>query len=211
MKALVLLGDVIASRKVTGEIDPLLDKLASIKKEINREFRKDLKAPFKMIKGKDEFGLVTIRPTFLYSLVGKIAQTLHPFRARYVVVEGIIDVGVASRDVAAMDGPAFHRAADIMAELKDSMLPFGLECDRGQVDRLVENQINLLLSIQAKWTEKQMAIFRLYQKMENQVEVAGRLGISQPAVSASLRAIGAYEIIIMEDRLHKAIESLYSR
>lgn len=201
----VILGDVISSRRVKDK-EAFQNKLQETCNEINTLYADDIYAEFKILKGIDEIEGVLFDLSRSYDIISAILEKLYPNLMRFVLVDDYIDTAIESRDVAKMDGPAFHKASDIMGELKKSKLIFGISIEDKAIENLISGEINLILLFKKNWSAKQHLIVKEYKETGNQHEVAKRLGITQQAVSKALNRSLWEEIRHIEQGLNYALE-----
>lgn len=182
----VVLGDVVESR---GRADraALRGTIETALAGANDRYAQDLVAEFALVKGVDEVAGVLARPDNCYRLFRDVVAALRPGGIRFAVVYDEIDVGVPGDDVAAMDGPAFHRADDALREVARTGLYVAFQGQRRALDGLVSAGVNLLLMAREGWTERQRAVVAAYEDADTQAQVAERLDVSQQTVSATLR------------------------
>ena len=121
-------------------------------------------------------------------------------------VAGDIDVGVGSGRVPAMDGPAFHRAEEMLSSVADADLLFDLAVSESTLDRAIADEVNLLLRWRAGLTERQAEYVRAYERRGTQAAAAADLGVTQQAVSNELRDVGWPFVDRIERRLERTIE-----
>lgn len=211
-KLFVLLGDVISSRRINNR-ETFRKKIEEILEKTNEIYNEDIFSGFKILKGIDEMGGVLSNISNSYKIINDISGQLYPDRMRFVLVYDYIDTGMETLDVSKMDGPAFHRASDIMNSLKKSRLMFDMSIGDKMIDSAITGQINLILLMKKNWSTKQHQIVKEYKNTENQDDVAKNLGISQQAVSKTLNLIMWKEIIGIEERLnhiiHNYMQKLY--
>ncbi|RBI64724.1 hypothetical protein DMJ13_07420 [halophilic archaeon] len=200
----VLLGDVIGSRDV--------EERASFRRRLERACERvsrndDVLADVEILKGIDELGGVLSSPTSIDEIAFSLADDLRPNRVRLALVRGEVDVGVETRDVAKMDGPAFHRASELLETVERTDLLFDMETGRQPLDAAVADEINLLLLLRQDWTDGQREIIEAYRRRGTQVEVADELGVSQQSVSKSLRRASWPTIRTVEERLDETLRA----
>ena len=204
-KLYVILGDVISSRRIRDR-EGFQHKLETILENINDTYAEDIFADFKIIKGIDEIGCVLSTMSNGYRIINAISEQLHPDSMRYVMVFDYIDAGIKTRDISKMDGPAFHKASDIISTLKKSKLMFDMSVSDKMIDTAISGQINLILLTKKNWSSNQIQIVKEYKSTNNQDEVAKNLGISQQAVSKTLNRIMWKQIFGIEEKLNNIIE-----
>lgn len=205
-RAYVVLGDVVGSRDVPDR-EELDRRLRTALAGVNDEYGDRVDAWFTPLKGVDEFGGTLADRGAAYGVVRAIQEGLHPAVARYVVVAGPVDVNPDSTDVREMDGPAFHRADELLAELADEGGNFALETGDPTVDDLATAAGDLALAVREGWTERQAEIAHAYRIQGTQVAVAEGFDVSRQAVSKTLKAAGYDRVRRAEERLTRALGS----
>jgi len=205
----VVLGDVVASRELADRaafretIDATLDA-------VNERYAVDVAGEFALVKGVDEIAGVVHTPRNLYRLLRDVVSAARPGAIRFAVVYGEIDVGSAGDAVGEMDGPAFHRADEALADVAEADLYVGFAGRRPGFDPLVAASINLLLMAREGWTERQRAMVAAYDDTGTQEAVAERLGVSQQTVSATLRRADWSRLARLEDEVNEALAAYAS-
>lgn len=200
----VILGDVISSRRIKDK-EAFQNKLQETCNEINTLYADYIYAEFKILKGIDEIEGILFDLSRSYEIISAILERLYPNLMRFVLVDDYIDTAIESRDVAKMDGPAFHKASDIMGELKKSKLIFGISIEDKTIENLICGEINLILLFKKNLSAKQHLIAKEYKQTGSQHEVAKRLGITQQAVSKALNRSLWEEIRHIEQGLNYAL------
>jgi hypothetical protein len=206
-KGYVLMGDSISSKKI-NQRSKFQEKLIEVCNVVNQTNGKDIIAPMKIIKGSDEIGGLLRNPAPLYSIVNRILQDLYPVKIRFVMVQGEIDTGLDTEDISLMDGPAFHQAAKLMADLKKEKLILNVHTSNKIVDTLLSNNINLIYLIKQHWSPAKREIIRSYEEGDDQSKVAQELGITQQTVSYHLKSSHWKEIKKMEANLNQVLQYL---
>jgi len=79
---------------------------------------------------------------------------------RFVLVLDHIDIGAESREVSIMDGPAFHRASDLIKDLKGSRLIFKMSTGDEILDKTAAGEINLIFLLKNDWSLRQRRIIQ---------------------------------------------------
>jgi hypothetical protein len=202
----IILGDVISSRRIKDK-EAFQNKLQETFNKINTVYADYIYSEFKILKGIDEIEGVLFDLSKSYDIISMILEKLYPDLMRFVLVFDYIDTAIESRDVAKMDGPAFHKASDIMGELKKSKLIFGISIEDKTIENLISGEINLILLFKKNWSAKQHQIIKEYKETGSQHEVAKRLGITQQAISKALNRSLWEEIKHIEEGLNYALEN----
>jgi hypothetical protein len=205
-----LVGDVVGSKTIQNR-EAFRRRLQSACDHVNSAFSKDFYAKVKLIKGVDEVSGVLTRLENVYRIIQLIYQTIHPHLSRFAIVYGPLDIGLASKDAARMDGTAFHKAADTIAQLKKTGDLVAVQLGDDLVDRLLTSHMNLVFFLQRGWTERQFELATLYRKLGSQEKVAKRLDIIQPTVSKALKAANYDEILRAEESINEALAEYQKR
>ena len=200
----LVLGDVVSSREIEDKT-AFQKKLHNAIETINRIYRKDIYADFKILKGIDEIGGVLLSVANSYEIVASINDYLHPDAMRFVILRGKIEIGLETQDVSQMDGPVFHKAAALMAQSRKSESLFVISVGFDEIDTLVSNIINLILAQKYNWYPHQAAVVREYRYLKNQKKVAEKLGLTQQAVSKVLKYLNWKEIAQVEQEIDSAL------
>lgn len=203
----LLIGDVVDSRKIRNR-EEFQERLRELLEDINRKFKDDIYAQFKILKGVDEFGGVLKEPSNIYEIIKKIHENILPKKVRSVLAKGGIDVSLEKKDVEYMDGPVFHRANELMEDLKKSKFYFQLKVSDELIDSAIFGQINALMLLKNDWTEKQFSVIQKYQELGSQNKVANEMGITPQAISKSLDRSNYKKIKQIERKLNLQFEKL---
>lgn len=200
----IVLGDAVASR-TTEDREAMERRLRSTCERVNTSFREDLRAPFRPIKGLDEFGGALRTPGRLHRIVAALVSGLAPVAYRLVAVRGEVDAGLDSSDISLMDGPAFHLAARIMERLKSGKLLFEAALGDGSTDALLTGYLNLLSFHLNELSDRQWEAIRAVELEGTQESAAKTLGVSQQAVSKMLVRARWQELETLQEKLDAAL------
>jgi len=193
----VLLGDVVLSRDVAHR-EEFQKELQRACMRASEQYRPSLHADIKLIKGVDEIGAVLNNWRDAFDIVNLILDAVHPYQIRFALVRDLIDVGETSGDVSTMDGPAFHRAAAIINELKQSGLRFRIGVGEPIIDLALSNQVSMLLLLRQRWTVKHHQVVAAARRHATQRTIAEQMQVSQQEVSRLLRQINWKQYQLME-------------
>jgi predicted DNA-binding protein YlxM (UPF0122 family) len=205
-KLYVMLGDVIASRRIKDR-EKFRQKLEKACLDINRNFSGDIYADFKILKGIDEIEGVLKNIASVYKIMDTMLEELSPHSMRFVIVLDQIDTALESREVSRMDGPAFHNASDALKDLKGSRLMFRLSTGDEILDKAVAGEINLIFFLKNGWSSRQRRILKEYMNTGTQDMVAKSLDITQQAVSKAIKRSMWKEISGIEDDLNYVLQN----
>lgn len=207
-KRWVLLADVVGSRHIEDRREFEVLFTAAIDK-VNEQFAPQLLLPVRGWKGLDELAAVLHEPAVLYGIADRFNTLLAPVQLRMAVVQDIMDILPENGDVRSADGPAFHKAAALMLDLKKEGLLFAVQSDAVEVDRQIKLNINLMLLLKENWTERQRALYTAYREAGNQELVASQLSVTQQSVSKTLKKIKASQVQMLENSLQQWLNQQY--
>lgn len=205
-KFYVILGDVIQSRQINNRED-FQKKIEETCKNINTIYAEGIYADFKILKGIDEIGGVLSSVSNIYKIITGILEDIYPNTIRFALVFDYIDTSLETRNVTKMDGAAFHKASEMIRELKMSKLMFDMSVEDEMLDIAITGQINLIFLLKKNWSATQHNIVREYEKIKKQSEVAEKLGITQQAVSKNLRQSMWKEIRTVEENINFLLQN----
>lgn len=204
---LVLLGDVVDSRHVDDR-EAFGRRLADACAAVTDAHGDAFDAPLEPLKGVDEIGGVLTDPAVLYDVLDGLRDRLHPQELRVAVAAGEVDVGVDTGEVARMDGPAFHRADELLTGLAGSPLRVALDLDTAPLDAAIADEVNLLFRLKAGWTDHQRRVVDAYRRAGSQSAAAADLGVSQAAVSQALSRADYATVREIETRLRRTLRAV---
>ncbi|MDD4663459.1 MAG: SatD family protein [Caldisericia bacterium] len=224
----VVLGDVRESRK-SNDRNLLQKKLTQTMGIINqtKAYSKVFLAPFSILKGVDEVGAVLKSVTHLYQLISTIENAIYPDIMRFAVNLNRIDVGVMSKDIKMMDGPAFHEASQQLTNMKvkeklKSRKYFSLDFNEmlpKQIELMYESLVNMVFWIKINWKEDDYKIYKYYKEVDrvskNKIKNMEELGFillnnkSQQAISKRFVNHGISLVLDMERNLEDVFNNSF--
>ena len=204
----VISGDMVRSRLISQR-NRFSQKLGLVLETTNNEFHEELFAPITVTKGIDEISAVLKRPDLSYLICRTLNSRIYPHFFRFAIVTDVLDVGLNTRDARQMDGNAFHLASHMLLLGKKKNKPyfFKVSADTKELDSLLEELTNLIHITRLSWTPKQYRMIQLYCKLENQVEVAKKLKITQQAVSDSLKKSNFEDLKVSEESVDALLKT----
>lgn len=203
----VLLADVVHSRDIERRAD-FESRLAATFESLNREKSDVLATPLSPMKGLDEFGCVLTAVAPVVDVILGILNATHPVSVRFAVANGGIDVGLGRDTVAEMDGPAFHRASELLEQLKENDLRVAVDTG-SSVDALAATSLNFLTLQRMSLTSRQLEVVRAYDRHGTQPDAANELDISQQAVSKTLRDVDYRRLAALEELTRAGLKETY--
>ena len=204
-----IIGDIVNSRSI---FDPnekiqindsvrhaLQKKIVTTLEKINEDYSEDIILPFAIRYGDDFEGVVAPSCRYL-EIAMRIIRAIYPIHVRIVFGLGSMRTIPDSRLVFQSDGPAMHCARDALTKLKKEQkntgwfnMAFESESDSKfkNSSLLINALFTLLASITTSWSESQLKIIWTIDDYEGvkgkQKKAALKLGISNPAISESLK------------------------
>jgi len=190
----VIVGDMVNSREMTQDERANAGIIADeVFGRINSEFQRYLLSGFELSSG-DSFEAVLLAHYIAPQLIQRIIKELYPVtRLRIGVALGdLYTFGSNFQDVNAMDGPAFHEAADIINHLKKSKsnhwLQFSISSGKN-AQPLVQAVISMLCSMTKRWTDRQRQVIWDYERLNKDIGLLSKeKGISNAAIHKHLKA-----------------------
>ncbi len=123
---------------------------------------------------------------------------------RFALARGEVDTAVDGGDISRMDGPVFHKAAELMTELKSAKLMFAMSVGDEAMDCAVSASVNMLLLFKGRMTERQWGAVAEYERTGSQAEAGEVLGVSQQAISHALVTSDYRQVKLVEERVNRA-------
>ncbi len=170
-------------------------------------------APPVTTRGLDEISGALRRPEHAFDALAALNAAVWPQRFRAALAEGTVDVGARTHDARAMDGPAFHRAADALLRAKREDLPLVLAVDflTPEEQRVLEQAMRLHGAVAAAWKPSRAAAAAALRAAGTQKAAARRLKITPQSVSEALAAAHGTEIVALEAAIREHLAAAYSR
>lgn len=211
----VMTGDMVHSRQ-QGERAELGRRVEEVLVRLNERFAAGLQAPVATTRGIDEISGAWHDPTHAFDLVLQLHLALWPVRFRVVLSRGAVDVGADGEDAGAMDGPAFHAAADHMKVIASEDRDFGmLHDDAPEMARLIEHAASLELALLAAMKPRTVDTLRAHldrhpdETAPAQAVIAERIQAgTRQAVSDALRRADYLRLARLEETIRTCLSSL---
>ena len=185
MKYLVLIGDVLGSKKMPARAQ-FQRRLKSVIQGLNSR-RKTLASPYTLTLG-DEFQAVYRDPSGLFADIFTMLAQVAPVQVRFAVAVGEIVTPINPRQSIGMDGPAFHRARIRLEKLKGQGRLLGVH-DTGDVRwRLPGATLAVLSGLVEGWRQNRLQLFAGLLASAPVPDLARQTGITTRAVNKNIRA-----------------------
>lgn len=200
---IVIMGDIVSSKQINNRAK-VQDKLRDVLKDINLQYKASIASDF-MISLGDEFqGLIT-SPKEIFNIIGDIEAKIAPVKIRFSVGIGTVATEVVATSSIEMDGTAYHRARQMLVELKEiegqytspqTNILLKSHVKNMTVDGLINSLLASNFALKSKWTDRQVEVIQAYlNHNQNQYQTAAFLDIAQPNVSKSLSNAKFYTYI----------------
>lgn len=192
MDGVALLCDVRGSRDLDDR-EEFGRHLQVTARRLTESHRSALLTRFETQAGIDEFGAV-LEPGRVGDILTALWERLQSVPVRTALAAGRIDVLMQGEEDEGLpafsnaDGPALHRAARLLDELRTSGSLFAIRgpSEEGRTDSLLSSLAEMTYLHVLSWTERQAEVFFAYRRSGVQTEVARELGIQQSTVSHTL-------------------------
>ncbi|MBE9505996.1 MAG: hypothetical protein IMY84_04200 [Chloroflexi bacterium] len=171
--------------------------------------REDLALGLRIRYGDEVAGLF-VSASRLFDAVAAVRDALHPDAAvRFVVTRGRI--GVASRDIRKVGGPAFKEADDTMERLKKQKRFVVWRLSDSLLDAVLDSLTGTANVLLEEMTANQRAVFALVRRDLMRVQVAERLGKSKQSVSSAAVRGNVDLVVEAEDAIRRILAGLGQR
>lgn len=199
MQHLILIGDIIASRRLPDR-KATQEKLAATVAHLNRRSVHALSSPYTITLG-DEFQAVFHCADTIFHDAVSLLLALHPVQIRFAWGLGSLDTPLNPDMAIGMDGPAFHHARAAMTALKKTPHLFTIAGEPLQHPGLAEASLHLISHSLHKWKKNRLHVFSLLSEGMAVKTIARRLGISEQAVYKTIDAGGLRIILSLFEEL----------
>lgn len=183
MKYLVLIGDVVASRRLPARAQ-FQRRLKTLLEGLNR--RSSLVSPYTLTLG-DEFQAVYREADTAFADVFTLLAQIAPVQARFALAVGEIVTPINPAQSIGMDGPAFHRARALLDGLKTDHRLLGADSG-AEAWPLVSASLAVLSGQMEGWRPNRLALLAGLLAGTPAAEQARQTGITPRAVNKNIRA-----------------------
>ncbi len=195
-----IIGDLQNSRQINDR-EAFQLRFKEILDEVNVIYKNDIASKFTITLG-DEFQGLLVTPIKILEIINYIKFRIYPVRSRFGIGIGEINTRIDPDESLGADGPAYHRARNMINFIKKNekskKTALGdIRIDIGKGSPIIESvnsTLNLLYFIESRWTLKQRnSIMDSYYYGLTQGEIAEKSGLNQSTVHRSLKASGYFE------------------
>ena len=193
---IVVIADIIQSRK---KFDPKeWQSFHDGIKWLNEIFVSNLKSPITVYSG-DSFGTVSKDLYSAVSLVLKLPEFILKYNSRIVLIEDVIDFGLAEINIVNLEGPAVWKSQEYLEKIKNKELFFGMLLQNESNMTIIENWVNIILVLKQNWSPIQRVTYRLYANSLSQKDIAKTLGKSQQYISKIIKK-NNFQIVLSNEK-----------
>ncbi len=193
MNYIVVIGDIVASRKVAQRARLQRD-LKGVLETLNKENNRSVVSPYTITLG-DEFQAVFTGTDSLFRHTMEILLALHPVKARFSFGIGAIATPINRKQAIGMDGAAFHQARQALEKLKKSRSLYAVAGLRGPVGGLTEQSLDLVSHFSRHWRRSRLQVFAMLTRQLPVKDIAASARMTDKAVYKTIDA-GALRTIL---------------
>jgi hypothetical protein len=204
MKKLVLIGDIVASKRIKNRKE-IQKKLQNLFKSFNNN--KEIISPFTITLG-DEFQAVFSKADNIFKYLWEVLFAIYPVQVRFSFGIGDITTSINTVQAIGMDGPAFYNAREGLTELKQKAFLFNLVHNDEKKIMLIKQVLFLLSHLTSGWKESRFKILSLLYDDMSVFEVAKKMKISDKAVYKNIDAGALADIISITKIISMEINNL---
>lgn len=191
---IAIIGDIKASKKLKDRSE-VQKNLNIVLNDINEKYKYDIYSKFTITLGDEFQGLISSGKSIM-AIISEIERRVYPTKIRIGVGIGGITTDI-NRDISiGADGPGYYNARKAINYLKEDEkrkqtnpadIRFEILDGYDDITLLLNTTLTLMTVIKEAWTERQREIiWDLLEHQDNQIEVAKRIGITQPTVQKSI-------------------------
>ena len=181
----VIISDMVQSRALTDR-QKAQNAFKAALANVQKQYRHDVISPFTLTIG-DEFQAVLGNASHFFAMINQLEEDLPEIRFRYGLGVGTMSTALNRKAAIGMDGPAFHFARQALEYARQQKRCFVFNCVQPEHTKRVDLLFHWIDVTTGRWSNDKRRILHLVQFGLNQKEIAGEIGISQPAVSQHLR------------------------
>lgn len=183
MKKLIVIGDLVSSRKIANR-DTVQKNLNAILKELNKT-NNSILSPYTITLG-DEFQGVLEKSSGVFPDFIAIMLNLYPVKIRFSLGIGSISTSINREMAIGMDGEAFHYGREGIEEIKKTGYYFNVKGISSEHSNLIRHSLFLISGQINKWNKNQLQIFYELNRDTKVKDISGILGITEQAIYKSI-------------------------
>ena len=211
-KLIVVIGDVISSRKVEKRND-LQNKLLEIFENLNTDANQNhLVSPYTITLG-DEFQAVYQKADRLFLDTIRILETTLPQKVRFSFGVGNISTDINTEQSIGMDGSAFYYAREGISNLKDQRGNYKFNIyglDDPELEKLFNNVLYIFSNLLEGWNKNRYFILRSTMEGKAVKDIAKELKLTETATYMNIYDGSIREMIAIQETMINQINQRLS-
>lgn len=205
MKKIVLIGDIISSKKI-AQRHKIQSTLKRVFRKINNNEKK-LSSPLTITLG-DEFQAVYNRADSIFRDIWLISLAVHPVKIRFSIGIGEITTRINKEQAIGMDGPAFYNARAGLDKLKQTPYLFNITGEKLDEQSIIKQCLFLISHFSEGWKAMRLQILTMLYDKSSVLEISKKLKISDKAVYKNIDAGALFIIINITDEISRTINKM---
>jgi hypothetical protein len=207
MKEIVLIADIVSSRKIKDR-NKIQKNLEGLFKKINKNSGSIL-SPMTITLG-DEFQCVYSDAGEIFRHIWKILHAGYPEKIRFSYGIGEITTRINRQQAIGMDGPAFYEAREGLFQLKQTDYLFNIRSSNNNSDlvNFIRNSLYFISYHIEGWKKNRVYIMSLLADGMQVRAIAQKLKISEQAVYKNIRNGGLQLILELSKNITGIINNL---
>lgn len=213
---IAIIGDMKESQKINNRSE-VQNRLKKVLEDINTKYSSDVSSKFIITLG-DEFQGLLCNGKNTMNIVNEIERKMFPIKMRFGIGIGKITTDINKEMALGADGPGYYKARNAIEYLKENEkkkqaipadIRFEVDSENQATTIMLNTILALMTAIKESWTDRQREIvWNILEHQDNQIDVAKRLNIKQPAVQKSLSKGKYYAYKDALDTIGKALEEI---
>ena len=207
MKVIVLIADIISSKKISDR-NKIQKSLQAELKKINRR-SKSIISPMTITLG-DEFQCVYANADEIFYHLWRILLVCYPEKIRFSFGIGTVTTDINRKQAIGMDGPAFYAAREGLSVLKKKDYYFnirGME-NNSEVINLIRNTLYFISFNIKNWNKNRIEIMNMLAGRIPVKLIAEKLKISEQAVYKNITHGGLQPILDITDGITRVLNDM---
>lgn len=205
MKYLVLIGDIVESKKIQQR-QKFQNEFQKIISELNKEYKDQIVSPLTITLG-DEFQGLLKNAANLFLIIHQIQSSFNDIIFRYALSVGDISTKINHESAIGMDGAGFHFARDAMEKNKIEKRNFSYDGIQPEAI-IIDNMLKWIDQTTTKWKKEKWRTLLLKQQGKSQKEIEQQINISQSAISQNLKNPNTILVLETEELIEQYLSIL---
>ena len=205
---IALIADIVQSKEIPKR-DTFQRKFDSLLGELSKKRKTELLSPYTITLG-DEFQAVYADYTKILPDIWHIQEAVYPVKLRFALGYGKLTTEINPLQSIGMDGPAFHRAREVMDTLKEvDWTLIQLKGEESKALKLFNQSLWLMSLHQNKWKKTTYQIFWGLLGDQSVEQLSESLERSERAIYKQINTHHLREYISFSEILAEFLTSLH--